>query len=46
MDNVLYTKSINKIELASILAQALKNIDAHGTLKKAGQVYSLLLAEL
>jgi hypothetical protein len=46
MDNSLYTKSVNKIELASILNQTLRNVDNYHLLKKLGQVYRHLLTEM
>lgn len=46
MDNVLFTKSLNKIEIISILSQALRNLSDYHILKKIGEVYAILLLEL
>ena len=46
MDNSLYVKSLNKIEIISILNQALRNQSDFHILKKIGEVYGILLSEL
>lgn len=46
MDNSLYVKSLNKIEIISILNQALRNHSDFHILKKIGEVYGMLLSEL
>ena len=46
MDDVLFTKTLNKIEIISILGQALRNLEDYHTLKKIGEVYAILLLEL
>lgn len=46
MDDLLFTKSLNKIEIISILSQALRNLSDYQILKKIGEVYAILLLEL
>jgi hypothetical protein len=46
MDNSLYVKSLNKIEIISILNQAIRSLDDYHILKKVGEVYGILVSEL
>lgn len=46
MNNSLYVKSLNKIEIISILSQAIRNHSDYHILKNIGEVYSILLSEL
>jgi hypothetical protein len=39
MDNSLFVKSLNKIEIISILSQAIRSQSDYGLLKKIGEVY-------
>ena len=46
MQNSLFTKSLNKIEIVSILSQALKNLSEYHILKKIGEVYTHVITEM
>jgi hypothetical protein len=46
MQNALFTKSLNKIEIISIISQALKNAEDYHILKKIGEIYTLVITEL
>jgi hypothetical protein len=46
MQNSLFVKSSQKIEMLGMVAQALKREDGYEVLKKLGEVYAILLSEL
>ena len=46
LQNALFVKSLNKIEIISILSQALRNIEEYHTLKKIGEIYTIVISEL